>query len=172
MTQMIRKQIYIGRTQQLLLARLAEARGLSESEVIRQAIEHEASGGHTYDTAPGTRSLDQIIEFALSRARLASRASPCTGSVRMLILSGWNAMSNRMIARPERGEPARQDRAIQVLRALEENASGRLSVQCLSEFAAVVTRRLRPTMSLADTIAQTDNSHSRPISFSVCKSSS
>ena len=67
MTQMIRKQIYIGRTQQLLLARLATARGLSESEVIRQAIEHEASGDHTYNTAPDTGSLDQIIQFALSR---------------------------------------------------------------------------------------------------------
>ena len=45
MTQMIRKQIYIGRTQQLLLARLATARGLSESEVIRQAIEQFMSAG-------------------------------------------------------------------------------------------------------------------------------
>ena len=44
--QMIRKQIYLKQTQQLLLARLAKVRGVSEAEVIRQAIEHEATGGH------------------------------------------------------------------------------------------------------------------------------
>jgi hypothetical protein len=76
MTQMIRKQIYIGKTQQLLLARLAEARGLSESEVIRQAIEHEAIGGHIYDTVPDTGSLDQIIQFALSRRAAGVSGEP------------------------------------------------------------------------------------------------
>jgi predicted nucleic acid-binding protein len=62
--------------------------------------------------------------------------------------------TNLLVYMFDQNEPARQDRAIQVLRALEENVSGRLSVQCLSEFAAVVTRRLRPIMSPADTITQ------------------
>ena len=39
MTQMLRKQIYIPKRQQVQLKRLAKARGVSEAEVIRQAIE-------------------------------------------------------------------------------------------------------------------------------------
>ena len=44
MTVMIRKQIYIPRRQDILIKRLSETRGISEAEVIRQAIEHEISG--------------------------------------------------------------------------------------------------------------------------------
>lgn len=70
MTQMIRKQIYIARTQQVLLARLAKTRGLSEAEVIRQAIEHEAIGGYAQSVATAAKELDAIIRFALSRRAL------------------------------------------------------------------------------------------------------
>lgn len=42
MTQMIRKQIYIGKRQEALLKRLAKARQVSEAEIVRQALEHEA----------------------------------------------------------------------------------------------------------------------------------
>jgi hypothetical protein len=38
---MVRKQIYIPRRQDTLLKRLAKQRGVSEAEVIRQALEHE-----------------------------------------------------------------------------------------------------------------------------------
>lgn len=62
--------------------------------------------------------------------------------------------TNILVYTFDQNDLARQDRAIQVLRALEESGRGRLSVQCLSEFAAVVTRRLRPPMSPADTIVQ------------------
>lgn len=62
--------------------------------------------------------------------------------------------TNILVYTFDQNEPARQDRAIQVLRALEESASGRLSVQCLAEFAAVVLRRLRPVMSSVDTMTQ------------------
>lgn len=37
-TQLVRKQIYIHRRQQALLKQPARARGLSEAEIIRQAI--------------------------------------------------------------------------------------------------------------------------------------
>jgi hypothetical protein len=37
----VRKQIYLTQQQNLLLKRLAKERGLSESEVIRQALENE-----------------------------------------------------------------------------------------------------------------------------------
>jgi hypothetical protein len=76
MTQMIRKQIYIARRQQILLTRLTKARGLSESEVIRQAIEHEAAGGYTQEVEPDVDSLDKLIEFALSRRKLGITGEP------------------------------------------------------------------------------------------------
>ena len=67
MAQMIRKQIYLERTQQQLLARLARARGVSEAEVIRQAIEHEAIGGHVQSVVSDATALDEIVQFALGR---------------------------------------------------------------------------------------------------------
>lgn len=42
MSEMMRKQIYISRRQQALLKRLAKERGLSEAEIVRQAIDREA----------------------------------------------------------------------------------------------------------------------------------
>ena len=76
MTQMIRKQIYIARRQQLLLTRLTKVRGLSESEVIRQAIEHEATGGYTQEIEADAGSLDKLIEFALSRRQSGRYGEP------------------------------------------------------------------------------------------------
>ena len=62
---MIRKQIYIPRRQNLLLKRLAKQRGVSEAEVIRQALEREAN-----TSAPAARdsrqALEEIIAFARS----------------------------------------------------------------------------------------------------------
>ena len=46
MTQMVRKQIYVARSQQALLKRLSVLRGLSQSEIIRQAIEREGRAGY------------------------------------------------------------------------------------------------------------------------------
>ena len=44
MTQMVRKQIYIPKRQQLLLKRKAKAVGISEAELIRQAIDRNLEG--------------------------------------------------------------------------------------------------------------------------------
>lgn len=74
MAQMIRKQIYLARKQQMLLTRLTEVRGISESEVIRQAIEHEAAAGYAQDAEPDAAVLEQLIQSALSR-----RSSGVTG---------------------------------------------------------------------------------------------
>jgi hypothetical protein len=41
MKQMVRKQIYIQKSQEERLKRAAEARGVSEAEIIRRALEHE-----------------------------------------------------------------------------------------------------------------------------------
>lgn len=51
MSQMMRKQIYIQKRQQILLRRLAKARGVSEAEIIRQAID-EHTGSTTLRIAP------------------------------------------------------------------------------------------------------------------------
>jgi len=47
MSNMVRKQIYINRRQQALLKRLSEQRGISEAEIIRQAIDREAANAAT-----------------------------------------------------------------------------------------------------------------------------
>jgi predicted nucleic acid-binding protein len=64
--------------------------------------------------------------------------------------------TNVLVYTFDQNEPRRQERAIEVLRALEKNASGRLSVQCLAEFCAVVMRRLKPAMSPAETQTQVE----------------
>jgi hypothetical protein len=45
MSQKVRKQIYIEKRQQTLLRRLARTRGVSEAELIREAIDQQASSG-------------------------------------------------------------------------------------------------------------------------------
>ncbi|GAB4451320.1 MAG: hypothetical protein OHK0041_14040 [Anaerolineales bacterium] len=42
MSQMVRKQIYIYKRQEEQLKRISEARGVSEAEIVRQAIDREA----------------------------------------------------------------------------------------------------------------------------------
>jgi hypothetical protein len=60
---MVRKQIYLPRRQNLMLKRLAKERGVSEAEVIRQALDREAQS-----TAPVVRdskkALDEIFAIA------------------------------------------------------------------------------------------------------------
>lgn len=64
--------------------------------------------------------------------------------------------TNILIYTFDQNDPSRQERAIQVLRMLEESANGRLSVQCLAEFCAVAMRRLQPPMSPEDTLTQVE----------------
>ncbi len=62
---MVRKQIYLPKRQNQVLKQLAKQRGISEAEVIRQALEREAQAA-----APSVRdsrkALDEIIAFARS----------------------------------------------------------------------------------------------------------
>lgn len=67
-TRMIRKQVYIPKRQQTMLKRLAQARGVSEAEIIRQAIERQTSSalGSLTDRA----AWDKALQFMLAlRAR-------------------------------------------------------------------------------------------------------
>ena len=54
MAEMVRKQIYIEERHERLLKRISKARGVSEAELIRQAIERETIGGKA--PSSGTRS--------------------------------------------------------------------------------------------------------------------
>ena len=76
MTEMIRKQIYIGKRQQTLLARLAATRGVSEAEVIRQAIEREATSGLAQRPLPDATALDELIQAALQRREAGITGQP------------------------------------------------------------------------------------------------
>ena len=46
MGRMIRKQVYIEARQEAMLKRLARTQGVSEAELIRQAIDRQVSSGH------------------------------------------------------------------------------------------------------------------------------
>jgi len=58
-TQMVCKQIYIEKRQELLLKQLSKARGLSEAEIIRQVFELELRGSNLVQV----RHLSTMDEF-------------------------------------------------------------------------------------------------------------
>lgn len=74
-THMVRKQIYIQKRQELLIKRLAQARGLSEAEVIRQAIEGVLSGS-TQPIAESVSALDDFAKLARSKRALKPESKP------------------------------------------------------------------------------------------------
>jgi hypothetical protein len=68
MSQMVRKQIYLYKQQETMLRRVAEARGVSEAEIIRQALDQVliASG----EAASTNKSpLDEFVELARSNKK-------------------------------------------------------------------------------------------------------
>jgi hypothetical protein len=65
MTQMIRKQIYIGKRQQALLRRLAKARGVSEAEIIRQALDQQMTGAATQPLPSDPEAWERARAFML-----------------------------------------------------------------------------------------------------------
>ncbi len=67
MTQMIRKQIYIPKRQQLLLKRRAKARGVSEAELVRQAIDRDLEGGMPHFFRRDPEAWEKACKFMLAR---------------------------------------------------------------------------------------------------------
>lgn len=65
-THMVRKQIYILKRQELLIKRLAQAQGLSEAEVIRQAIERQLIGS-SQPILDRASALDDFAKLARSK---------------------------------------------------------------------------------------------------------
>ena len=63
MSQMVRKQIYIQKSQEERLKKVAEARGMSEAEVIRRALENELRVASAYRPAYDEQAWKSIIAF-------------------------------------------------------------------------------------------------------------
>lgn len=76
MAQMLRKQIYIEKRQQTLLKRLAKKRGVSEAEVIRQAIEREASDSPARALPLDHDAWEQALAFMKARRKLGVQGPP------------------------------------------------------------------------------------------------
>ena len=70
MTQMVRKQVYIQKRQQAALKRLARARGVSEAELIRQAIDRQLSSSAVQSPTFDSAAWKKAHQFMLTlRAR-------------------------------------------------------------------------------------------------------
>jgi hypothetical protein len=75
-TQMVRKQIYIQKRQDALLKRLARARGLSEAEIIRQAIERELAGAPAQPARSDLSAMEDFTLLAVSKRGQGMNAQP------------------------------------------------------------------------------------------------
>jgi hypothetical protein len=76
MSEMVRKQIYIQKRQEALLKRLSKTRGVSEAEIIRQAIEREAGGTAHRPPHPDPNAWKEILEFLEKRRALGLTELP------------------------------------------------------------------------------------------------
>ena len=76
MAGMVRKQIYIEERHERLLKRISKARGVSEAELIRQAIERETIGGKPLPAEPDQEAWDDILRFVKKRKSLRSSGRP------------------------------------------------------------------------------------------------
>jgi hypothetical protein len=76
MSEMVRKQFYIHKRQQILLRQLSQARGVSEAEIVRQAIEREAAGESARPPLPDRAAWDEVVRFVESHRALGSDSEP------------------------------------------------------------------------------------------------
>jgi hypothetical protein len=75
-THMVRKQIYIHKRQNALLKCLSQARGVSEAEIIRQAIDREISGGAARSTTGDRTAWEEFEAFQMARRELGITGEP------------------------------------------------------------------------------------------------
>ena len=68
MSDMVRKQIYLEKSQVIAIQRKAEVLGVNESELIRQAIDHDLYGGGVIPTRPDPAAWDEIEAFLAAQA--------------------------------------------------------------------------------------------------------
>ena len=72
----VREQIYIEERHERLLKRISKARGVSEAELIRQAIERETIGEKPLLLAPDQAAWDEILRFVKNRKPLRPSGRP------------------------------------------------------------------------------------------------
>jgi Zn-dependent peptidase ImmA (M78 family) len=75
-TDMIRKQVYIYQRQESLLKRLARRRGVSEAEIIRQAIDREAISEEVAIPADSQNAWVETMRFVEERKALGLSGEP------------------------------------------------------------------------------------------------
>lgn len=79
-TRKVRKQVCIHKRQEALLKRLARARGLSEAEIIRnaleQALEREAGGGPAQPAPSDPSAWQELVVFLERRQETATGGQP------------------------------------------------------------------------------------------------
>jgi hypothetical protein len=73
---MVRKQIYIEERHERLLKRISKARGVSEAELIRQAIERETIGAKPVLLTPDQAAWGEILRFVKNRKSLRPGGRP------------------------------------------------------------------------------------------------
>ncbi len=100
MAQMVRKQIYIEQRHERLLKRISKARGVSEAELIRQAIERGILGEKLPLLAPDQAAWDKILRFAKRRKALPRSARP----YRWNRLDAYEEREGRFITKREKGK--------------------------------------------------------------------
>jgi hypothetical protein len=71
-----KKQAHIARRQQALVEQLAKERGVSEAEIIRQAIEHEAERTLHALSASSEDAWQEILKFLETRKKLCTGETP------------------------------------------------------------------------------------------------
>ena len=74
--QMVRKQFYILKHQDVMLKRIAEARGVSEAEIIRQAIDREVTGETTFYRVNALDGITDFAGLALSKRNETTEGQP------------------------------------------------------------------------------------------------
>lgn len=75
-THMVRKQFYIQKRQDALLKRLSQVRGVSEAEVIRQAIERETSGIPKQPLTGDRTAWQELVSFLEARQVASGEGKP------------------------------------------------------------------------------------------------
>jgi len=66
MAVMVRKQVYIEPRQEATLKQLAKARGISEAELIRRAIDQHIGGSQRSPLPPDPAAWEQAYQFMLA----------------------------------------------------------------------------------------------------------
>lgn len=76
MSDMIRKQIYLQKRHQLFLKKMAHLRGVSEAEIIRQALDREESFSGQAQIPTDRLAWEEILRFVESRKAGAISGNP------------------------------------------------------------------------------------------------